>query len=473
MNKKNKSFPKNFLWGASTSAYQFEGAYNKDGKGLSIQDVKKVPDGTTNFNIASDHYHRYKEDFKLMAELGLKAYRFSISWSRVLPNGTGSINEKGIQFYHNIIDECLSYGIVPIITMYHFDMPLALEQQGGWANRNSIEWFSEYATILFESYGEKVKYWLTINEQNVMILYAKAVGTELDSTHSDVLSNRYQKKHHMLVAQSKAFDLCHKIVKNGKIGPAPNIGLSYPASCKPEDVLASQNLNAIRNWLYLDAAVYGTYNAIALSFLKKYNAVPTMEPDDLEIMKNGKPDFISFNFYATTTVEMCEDTKDKIKESDFVDQQRISTEPGMFKMHPNKNLEKTNYGWEIDSIGFRATFREIYSRYRLPMLVSENGLGIEETLINDTVIDDYRIDYLSKHIQQMSYAIEDGCEIIGYCPWSAIDLISTHSGCRKRYGFIYVDRDEFELKSLKRYKKKSFHWYQKVINSNGNDLSNN
>lgn len=469
--KQLKPFPENFFWGASTSAYQVEGANLLDGKGPSCQDVKKVPEGTSELDVCADFYHHYKEDIALMAKIGFKSYRFSIAWTRILPNGTGEVNPKGIEFYNNVIDECLKYGIEPIVTMFHFDMPAALDQRGSWGNPESVDWFVNFAKVLFENFGDRVKYWLTINEQNMLTLVGPVIGTlHLPENCTNVIKEIYQQNHHLLVAQAKAMCLCHEMIPGAKIGPAPNISLVYPASCKPEDVIAAQNFNALRNWLYLDAAVYGVYNAIVWSWLEEHDATPTFAPGDEEAMKNAHPDFIGFNYYNTATVAH-EDGS--IPENEFGgDQQNGIGASGFYRSVRNENLPKTEFGWEIDPIGFRSTIREMYSRYRLPMLVTENGLGAYDKLEGDAVHDPYRIKYLQDHIIQIQEAITDGAEMLGYNPWSAIDLISTHEGMRKRYGFIYVDRDEFDLKTMKRYIKDSGYWYKKVIETNGADLSN-
>ena len=418
LHKTLKPFPKDFLWGASTSAYQVEGASLEDGKGPSCQDVKVVPEGTSDLKVCADQYHRYKEDIALMAEMGFKTYRFSISWSRIIPEGTGAINPKGIEYYNNVIDECLKYGI----------------------------------------------------EQNMLTLVGPVIGTlMIPEGCTNILKETYQQNHHMLVAQAKAMALCHEMLPGAKIGPAPNISLVYPASCKPEDVLAAQNYNAIRNWLYLDMAVYGVYNNLVWAYLEENDACPEFGEGDAEALKNGHPDFIGFNYYNTATVEASDGTE---KLDPGADQQTARGEAGVYRGYKNPNLPTTEFGWEIDPMGFRATIREMYSRYRLPMVVTENGLGAYDTLTEDgKVHDQYRIEYLRKHIEQIQLAITDGAEMMGYCPWSAIDLISTHEGMVKRYGFIYVDRDEFDLKTLDRYRKDSFYWYKKVIASNGEDLS--
>ncbi|MED0989897.1 glycoside hydrolase family 1 protein [Bacillus nitratireducens] len=458
----NTTFKKDFLWGASTSAYQVEGAYNEDGKGLSVQDVKVIPEGTSDFKVCSDHYHHFKEDVKLFAELGLNVYRFSIAWTRILPNGTGEVNEKGITFYSNLIDELLKHDIVPLITMYHFDLPYELEKKGGWSNRATIDAFVTYCEILFERFGDRVKNWLTINEQNMMILHGQAVGTSIVSQ-----KELYQQNHHMLLAEAKVTNLCHEMISDAKIGPAPNISYVYPKTCKPNDIIAAQNCNAIRNWLYLDMAVYGRYNNIAWNFMKSKNIEPVILEGDMEILSSSKPDYIAFNYYSSITVS---EYDENFVIDEAADQQIEVGEEGFFMGDDNEYLELTDFGWEIDPIGFRVTLREVNDRYNLPIIVTENGIGAYDKVDEDgSVKDHYRIDYLKKHIEQMELAIADGVDVIGYCPWAAIDLISTHQGFRKRYGFIYINRDEDDLKDLKRIKKQSFYWYKEVISSNGKE----
>ena len=469
IHKTLKPFPKDFLWGASTSAYQVEGANLEDGKGPSCQDVKTVPEGTSDLTVCADQYHHYKEDVALMAEMGLKVYRFSISWSRIIPQGTGAVNPKGIEYYNNLIDECLKYDMVPLVTMFHFDMPAALDERGSWSNPESVDWFVNFSRVMFENFGDRVKYWLTINEQNMLTLVGPLIGTlTIPEGTENVIKEIYQQNHHMLVAQAKAMALCHEMLPGAKIGPAPNISLVYAATCKPEDVLAAQNFNAIRNWLYLDMAVYGKYNNLVWAYLEENDATPVFAEGDAEALANGHPDFIGFNYYSTATVEYS-GSDDIAKQGG--DQQSGTNIPGMFKGYANPNLPRTEFNWEIDPVGYRNTLREVYSRYRLPIIITENGLGAYDTLTEDGKIhDQYRINYLRTHIEQMRLAISDGVEMMGYCPWSAIDLISTHEGMRKRYGFIYVDRDEFELRTMKRYRKDSFYWYKQVIESNGENL---
>lgn len=461
--KQLKPFPKDFLWGASTSSYQVEGAYNEDGKSLSIQDLHD-PKDIADFKVASDHYHHYKSDVALMAELGMKAYRFSISWSRVIVDGDGEVNPQGLKFYSDLIDELIKYGIEPVVTMYHFDLPLKLYKEGGWANRKTIDAFERYAKVLFENYGDRVKYWLTINEQNVMIVHPNAMNPGKTPSQKEL----YQQCHHMFLAGAKATLLCHEMVKGGKIGPAPNITAIYPEKCKPADVIAADNWEAIRCWLYLDMAVYGLYNSLVWSYLEEKGITPDIQEGDMAILEMAKPDFLGVNYYATATVsEAKNDGHDRQPRNG--DQQVMIGEEGVYRAAKNDYLELTEFGWKIDSVGMRVTLRRIYDRYHLPILITENGLGAKDELIEGRVHDEYRIDYLKRHFHQAQLAISDGVDLIGYCPWSFIDLVSTHQGYGKRYGFVYVNRDEKDLYDMKRYKKDSFYWYRDVIKNNGID----
>lgn len=445
---------KNFLWGASTSAYQVEGAWNEDGKGPSVQDIKELPEGTSDFKIAADHYHHVQEDIALFKELGLKAYRFSIAWTRIFPEGKGELNPAGLAFYDNLINRLLAEGITPIVTIYHFDLPAALEAEGGWSNPATIEAFVHYSQILFDYFGEKVPYWLTINEQNMMILAGEAIAGK-----TKTLQQVFQENHHMFVAQSKVIKLFHDRKLPGKIGPAPNIAYGNSATANPIDVLAAQRFNALRNWLFLDVPVFGTYPHQAWAILEKMQAVPNFSEGDAEILAAGKPDFIAFNYYNTNTVGAFNPITVEMAK----DQQQGFAIPGLFQSQENPYLEKTDFGWEIDPIGFTTTLNEIYGRYHLPLIITENGIGGQDDLEEGEIHDTYRISYLEKHIHQMKLAIAEGVDVFGYCPWSALDLISTHEGIEKRYGFIYVNRSDEDLRDLKRYKKDSFYWYQNLI----------
>ena len=467
--KNIKNFPEDFLWGASTSAYQVEGAWNEDGKGLSVIDMLDHPEGTSDFKVASDHYHRYKEDVRLFSELGLKAYRFSIAWSRIIPNGVGEVNKKGIEFYSNLIDELNKYNIEPIVTMYHFDLPYELEKKGGWSNREVIDDFVEYAKVLFDNFGHKVKYWLTINEQNTMILHPGAIGVPKGGKLPSK-KELYQQNHHMLLAQAKVMELCHKMCPNGKIGPALNITSMYGETCNPNDAIAAHNWETLRGWSFLDLAIYGRYNKLFWSYLEDRNLEPTILEGDMEVMKLGNPDFVAMNYYSTVTIaESRGDASDVSARAG--DQQIMLGEPGVYRAAENPYVSKTKYGWVVDPVGLRMTLRKVTERYNLPILITENGYGDNDILEeNDTINDDDRIEFIKQHLEQLKLAICDGVEVIGYCPWSAIDVVSTHQGYGKRYGFIYVNRGEFDLMDLRRIKKKSFYWYQNVIKNNGKNI---
>ncbi len=461
-----KPFPKDFFWGASTSAYQVEGGWDADGKGLSVIDVNtKAPPGTTDFKVAADHYHRYAEDVALFAELGLKAYRFSIAWTRIIPDGDGEVNPAGVAFYHALIDELLARGIEPIVTMYHFDLPAALDAKGGWGSRETVDAFVRYARVLFEEYGPKVTYWLTINEQNMMILHGDALGTTGKAGESGKRAV-YQQNHHMFLAQARAMALCHELLPEAKIGPAPNIVSVYPESCAPADVIAADDWDAVRNLLYLDLAAHGHYHPLAWAYLAERGWEPEIADGDLDVLASGKPDFIAFNYYSTQTVAASRgDASDlQVRGSD---QQIVRGEIGLYRGAKNPYLPTNAFGWEIDPVGLRTTLRRLWDRYRLPLIITENGIGAFDTLEDGAVHDDY----YRRHIEQIHLAVSDGVDVFGYCPWAAIDLISTHQGCSKRYGFIYVNREEFDLLDLARIKKDSFGWYQKVIAGNGVDLA--
>ncbi|ALD66471.1 glycoside hydrolase family 1 protein [Spiroplasma cantharicola] len=464
-------FPKDFLWGASTSAYQFEGGINQGGKAPSIMDKfderEIYPKGITGFKVATDHYNHWKEDVALMAEMGFKSYRFSISWARIIKNAKGDINPEGIKFYNNLIDELLKYKIEPVVTMFHFDSPTFIDEKGGLDSNEFSNMFELYAKVLFENYGSKVKYWLTINELNMFVFVGEAIGLISEKSKA----SKWQIMHNLNVAQAKAIRLCRKMLPNAKIGPAPNIASVYANSNTPEDYLTKLTFEQIRNWIFLDIVCRGEYGTWFKNFLKKINEKIIITKEEEKILKDSKPDFIAFNYYSTMTVqnESADDVKDSLINK--TDQQTGYVIPGIGRSIKNKNLQKTEYGWEIDPVGFKSTLREVYDRYRLPIMITENGLGVTETLTSDEKIhDDYRIDYYKQHIKAMSEAINDGVEMIGYMPWSAFDLVSSHHGVSKRYGFVYVNRDEFDEKDMKRIRKDSFFWYKELIEKNGENI---
>ena len=413
--KELKQFPEKFLWGASTSAYQVEGAVAEDGKSPSIIDMYEHPEDVADFSVASDHYHRYREDIAMFAEMGLKAYRFSIAWTRILPGGTGDVNAKGLEFYGNLIGECRKYGIEPIVTMYHFDLPYCLEEKGGWLNRDTIDAFVNYAKVLFEHFGREVKYWLTINEQNTMILHPGAIGLP-KSGELPSKKVMYQQNHHMMLAQAKVMKLFHQMVPEGMIGPALNLTAMYPATCRPEDAIAAHNWEVLRCWNFADVPVYGWYRTLAWEYMKDRDLTPDVADGDREILENAKPDFIAMNYYSTATIAASRgDASDVAARAG--DQQIMLGEQGVYRPAENEYVGKTQYGWVVDPVGFRYTLRKTYERYRLPILITENGIGAPDTLEEDgSVHDAYRIDFIREHLHQMKLAITDGVDMLGYCP---------------------------------------------------------
>lgn len=480
MKNMTKGFPKDFLWGASSSCAQVEGAYDEDGKGLTNWDLRPQNPGTCSFHYASDFYHHYKEDIALMAEMGFKVFRMSISWARILPNGEGEINPKGIEFYKNVFNECHKYGIEPLVTIFHFDIPQALvEKYGDWSNRKMIDAYVNYCKILFENYKDDVKYWLTNNEYNVMIFYT---AIDMLTGEPSDMNALYNGGHNQLVAMAKAIHLCHKMCPDAKIGPAPNIDTSYPASSSPMDYIAADKMNDLRNNMWIDPIVFGTYPASVNEYLALNHVTLNIQEDDMEIMRTCKPDFIGFNCYSNSTVEHLDYYYIDWSEFAHADNRnmsyliKMSEKPGVGKtVKMSGAIKAETDGHMYDPYCIRITAKRLSDRYRLPVIITENGYGRPDTLEADgTVHDDYRIEHLRETIKQMKIGIEEGANIFGYCPWSAMDLVSTREGITKRYGFIYVDRDEDDEKAknseMKRYRKDSFYWYKKVIASNGEEL---
>ncbi|ATZ17565.1 6-phospho-beta-glucosidase [Williamsoniiplasma luminosum] len=464
-----KTIDEKFLWGGSSAAFQIEGGWDADGREPSVLDTKiDIPKNITDFKVASDHYHHWKEDIKWMSEAGFKSYRFSISWSRVWSFKNNAPNKPGIKFYNDVIDELIKYKIEPIITMYHFDLPDHLQQQGGWLSRATIDEFERYAKLLVETFGKKVKYWLTINEQNMMSLVPEALYGK-----KAIMKETYQSNHHMFLAQAKAIKIVHQL-SDSLVGPAPNINSIYPNSNKPEDYLAAINFANIRNWYYLDVPVFGRYNEIVLDLLAKNNSMFDIKEGDMDILSDplSKPDFIAFNYYTTATVKAWDLSEDDSSNSSVKsDQQSLFGIKNWFQRIDNSNLPKTQFQWEIDPLGFKTTMLELTTKYHLPLLLTENGIAALEQLDeNNEINDQYRIDFYTAHLKQMFEAMEMGVDLIGFNPWSAIDLVSSHQGMLKRYGFIFVNRTDDNLKDMKRYPKKSFYWYKEVIKTNGKNI---
>lgn len=487
-------FPKNFMWGGATAANQIEGAYNVDGRGLIAGDTSTagtvseprygtyvMPDGTEGKvpifdklpegakravlegyyypnHTGIDFYNTYKEDIALFAELGFKIFRMSISWSRIYPKGIEEeANQKGLDFYRNVFLELKKYNIEPLVTLVHYDTPLYLEEElNGWSNRELIKHFERYAETVFREYKDLVKYWLTFNEINSLLMYPQFVPDITDETMRD----HFQMVHNQFVASAKAVQIAHAINPDTQVGCMVGGTCKYPLTPHPDDVLETQ-----KNWqdslfYATDVMVKGSYPHTAERLWREYGVNLEILPEDYQELEKGTVDFISFSYYSSSCSSADEDAE-KAK--------------GNFSMGAkNPYLEYNEWGWSIDGQGLRVLLNTLYGRYRKPLMVVENGLGAHDTLEADgKVHDPYRIDYLEKHFEAMSDAISiDGVDLIAYTAWGCIDLVSAGTGeMEKRYGFIYVDKNSDGSGTLKRYKKDSFYWYKKVIETNGGILS--
>ena len=475
-----KGMPENFLWGCASAAYQIEGACAEDGKGSSVWDefVRK-PGRTfkgTDGRVAVDHYHRYKEDIALMAELGLRAYRFSISWPRVFPTGNGAVNEAGLQFYENVVDECRKYGIEPMITLYHWDLPQALQDAyGGWESEHSIDDFVQYAETVFKRLGSKVKYWITFNEQNVFTEMGWRLALHPPGKHAEE-KLFYLVNHHINLAHAKTVLRFKELVPQGKIGASFAYGPGYALDCRPENVMACQNYNELQSYWWLDIYCYGNYPQSAECYLREQGLMPEVKAEDRVLLKAAaaKLDFIGMNYYHTNVAEYNPpDGAQPYAKPNTTGEKgsgEVTGRPGLYKNPANPYLETTDWDWSIDPEGLRYACRMLTSRYRLPIVISENGMGAFDKLEAGRVHDTYRIDYLREHVRAIEQAEAEGCDILSYCIWSFTDLLSWLNGYQKRYGLVYVDRGEEEGSSMDRYKKDSFYWYQKVIASAGKEI---
>ena len=468
-------FPKDFLWGASSSAFQIEGGWDEGGKGLTVADVNsfKRSDKQADTKVASDFYHRWREDIALMAELGLDVYRFSISWARIVPDGDGAVNQEGLAFYDQVIDELLAHGIQPFVTLYHFDLPYALvEKYNGWADRRCALAFERYARICFEHFGDRVTYWQTINEQNLMVRVDERMNIDVDDPlEADRL--RAQMDYHMFLGNALASAACHELVRGGKVGPAVSSTCTYPLSNRPEDVWAARMNDFLKTGYALEMYRYGSYSGLYLRYLEERGVMPTTFAGDSDILKAGGMDYLAVNYYRTLCASaLSADENHPAGSRAFRGNEVDFDQYGWCRDERNQNLEASEYGAQIDPMGLRIVLNDYYARCRVPMIITENGLGMPDTLEADgSVHDPYRIDYLRQHIQACELALGDGVPLMGYSPWSAVDLLSSHQGFRKRYGFVYVDQNDQQTGSLDRYRKDSFHWYKKVIASNGSDLA--
>ncbi len=478
------TFRPDFLWGGATAANQCEGAWDVDGKGISCSDIctggkfgqskmitPVLQEGTFYpSREAIDHYHRFKEDIALFAEMGFKCYRFSIAWTRIFPNGDeDSPNEAGLQHYEEVIDECLKYGIEPLITISHYEVPFGLTKKcNAWTSREMIDYFLNYCRAIFTRYKGKVKYWLTFNEINSSTAAMGALlnqGILNDLEHPtpfmeqpDLPKQRFQGLHHMFVASAKAVQMAHEIDPAYKVGNMMLYAASYPLTCSPDDVLKNQEYNRIMNYFCSDVQCRGAYPSYMSRYFKEHDITIQKQPGDDEILKAGTVDFYTFSYYMSS----CQSA----------DPDKQKGEGNIVGGVPNPYLKASDWGWQIDPKGLRYSLNEIYDRYGLPLMVVENGLGAKDTIEADgSINDDYRIDYLRQHIRQMAEAVKDGVDLMGYTPWGCIDLVSASTGeYAKRYGFIYVERYDDGTGDFGRRRKKSFDWYKKVIASNGEDL---
>ncbi len=463
-------FPKNFMWGGATAANQMEGAYLEDGKGLSIQDIlprgvagprteEPTPDNLKLIGI--DFYHRYAEDIKLFAEMGFKVFRMSIAWARIFPNGDDAEpNEKGLAFYDKVFDECHKYGIEPLVTLSHYETPLNISKKyDGFRSRKTVDMYVKYAETVFKRYKGKVKYWLTFNEINTILSEPYISGGVWTDKKKLSLEDKLQAIHHELVASAMATKAAHEIDSENKVGCMVLALPVYPLTPDPADVLKVMEMNH-NNLLFTDVQARGYYPSYTKRWLKEQNAKIVMEDGDEEILKNSV-DFVSFSYYWSLCASA---DPSKVKEMYFSD------------AVPNPYLKATDWGWQIDPQGLRYILNEFYERYQKPLFIAENGLGAYDELVEDgnggyTVNDDYRIDFLRQHLLQVEQAVEDGVDIMGYTSWGCIDLVSASTAeLDKRYGYIYVDRNNKGEGTLERYRKKSFYWYKKVIETNGESL---
>ncbi len=477
------SFPKNFLWGGAVAANQYEGAWDVDGKGPSTSDMctngshttpkrvtTKIEPGTLYpSHEAIDFYHHYEEDIALFAEMGFKCFRTSINWTRIFPTGMeAEPNKKGLEFYDKVFDCCKKHGIEPLVTISHYELPYALvEKCNGWEGREVIGYFETYCKVIFERYKDKVKYWLTFNEINSGTRPFGAVAstgtikgfsgpiTEVP----DDMQARYQALHHQFVASARVVKYAHEHYPQFKMGNMICLVSSYPYTCSPDDMLEAQRQMRNMNWYCSDVQVKGEYPYYAKSFWAQNGIEIKMESSDLEELKQGTVDFYTFSYYMSNCVG--------------VSSNAAAVEGNIMQGLQNPYLETSDWGWQIDPKGLRWTLNEIYDRYRVPIMIVENGLGARDERAEDGKFhDSYRIDYLRQHIEQMKLAVEeDGVDLIGYTPWGCIDLVSLSTGeMAKRYGLIHVNKFDDGTGDLSRERKDSFYWYKKVIATNGENL---
>mgnify|MGYP002458472817 FL=1 len=481
------TFPEGFLWGGAEAANQCEGAWNEGGKGMTVQDclpyrnvgvadytkqfaystadleaaLKAGPEDNYPKRHGTDFYHHYKEDIALMAEMGYKVFRTSICWSRIFTDPRDEKpNEEGIAFYEDVFKECKAHGIEPLVTLSHYDPPLArVTDFNGWASREVIDLFIKYARVCFERFGKYVKYWLTFNEVDAMLRHSVTSGALIPDRFPGQNFDQivYQAMHHQMVASALAVKLGHELCPGAMIGCMMTRLCFYAYTCKPEDNLATQQrMRGI--YRYVDIQVFGEYPRYLLKEIERKGLHIKTQPEDAQILKEGTVDFVSFSYYMTSCMAA---------QTDGLEMSPGNTVNGV----KNPYLTSSEWGWQTDPIGLRISLVELYDRFRKPLFIVENGLGARDTLTEDgKVHDPYRIEYLKEHVKAMSDAINiDGVDLIGYTWWGCIDLISESTRqMSKRYGFVYVDLDDEGRGTYKRYRKDSFYYYKKLIAANGN-----
>ncbi|MCT4456187.1 glycosyl hydrolase family protein [Lactiplantibacillus paraplantarum] len=478
---------KDFLWGGAIAANQVEGAWNTDGKGLSVADVatykpnvdvkdyrkqvgvtmsdieQAIQDTDTKYypkRRGIDFYHRYPEDLELFHEMGFKTLRLSIAWTRIFPTGEESEpNQAGLDYYKAMFNKMHKLGIEPIVTLSHYEMPLALATKyNGWENRKVIDLFVRFCKACFVAYKDDVKYWLTFNEIDSVTRHPFTSAGIIPDQTDNLLQVEYQAFHHQFVASAMVTKACHEIIPGSQVGCMLTKLTDYPNSSDPRDVLASFNENTM-NYFPADVQVFGEYPALVLNYFKKQKIHIDMTSADLDILKKNTVDFVTFSYYMSLV-------------SSYDENNLTLTTGNTIVGGKNPHLPVTEWGWTVDPVGLRISLLQLYDRYHKPLMIVENGMGAKDELTADHQIhDDYRIKYFRAHFKEMIKAVDAGVDLLGYTSWAPIDLVSAStSQMSKRYGFIYVDEDDLGNGSLKRYRKDSFAWYQKVIKTNGIDL---
>lgn len=440
---------------------QTEGAWNEGGKGKSVYDIRKAKENISDWKVATDSYHRYKEDFDHMQDLGMNMYRFQISWSRVNPLGDGEFNEEGIAFYDQFIDDLLERGIEPMICLYHFDMPLHLaEGYDGFMSRHVVDAFKRYGIEMVKRFGHKVKDWITFNEQNLYHQYPGAFKYAGATQEGKTLENSYQLQHNVMMAHAYIANYIHENT-DAQISGMLAYQEIYPASSHPKDIKVAREVDDFLNNNLLEVFVHGCYLNSFWKAVENNKIDLEIQDGDLETLSKVTSDYLTFSYYQSMVIDH-QNIPDDVLPNEYLN----------YGVVDNPHLERTEWNWQIDPLGFRDILNKMYTRYKLPVFPIENGIGVIEEWDGENLIqDDYRIDYLKRHLQATKDAVEiDGVEVIGYLGWALIDILSSQGDMRKRYGVVYVNRENHDLKDLKRVPKKSYDWLKNVIHTNGKEL---